>query len=68
MSVELKEKSKKFGLRILKLVDALPNSVSGRAVANVRFFGGLWGRCGPGMSQGWPSVGFGEPARWGGQG
>lgn len=34
MSEELKERSKKFGLRILALVDALPGSVSGRALAN----------------------------------
>ena len=34
MSAELKDRSKSFALRVLKLVDALPNSVSGRAVAN----------------------------------
>jgi len=31
---ELKERTKAFALRILKVVDALPNTVSGRAIAN----------------------------------
>jgi len=31
---ELKQRTKDFGLRIMKLVDALPNSISGRAIAN----------------------------------
>ena len=31
---ELKERTKKFGLRIMKLVDALPNTTSGRAIGN----------------------------------
>lgn len=31
---ELKERTKQFALRIMKLVDALPNTVSGRAIAN----------------------------------
>ena len=31
---ELKERTKHFGLRVMKLVDAIPNSVSGRAIAN----------------------------------
>ncbi len=31
---ELKERTKQFTLRILKLVDALPNTVAGRAIAN----------------------------------
>lgn len=30
---ELKNRTKKFALRILKLIDALPNTVSGRTVA-----------------------------------
>ena len=34
MSEELKNRSKQFALRILKVVDSLPNSVSGRAIAN----------------------------------
>jgi four helix bundle protein len=34
MSDELKERSKNFALRVLKLVDALPNSISGRVLAN----------------------------------
>jgi four helix bundle protein len=33
-AVELKERTKAFALRIFKLVDALPKSVQGRAVAN----------------------------------
>ena len=31
---ELKERTKQFTLRIMKLVDALPNTVAGRAIAN----------------------------------
>ncbi|MCK8604083.1 four helix bundle protein [Desulfoferrobacter suflitae] len=31
---ELKERTKRFALRVMKLVDALPNSISGRAIAN----------------------------------
>ena len=31
---ELKERTKKFGLRIMKLVDALPNTTSRRAIGN----------------------------------
>ncbi len=31
---ELKERTKQFALRVMKLVDALPHSVSGRAIAN----------------------------------
>lgn len=31
---ELKARTKKFALRVMKLVDALPNSRSGRAVGN----------------------------------
>lgn len=31
---ELKERTKQFGLRIMKLVDALPNTTSGRAIGN----------------------------------
>lgn len=31
---ELKERTKQFALWVMKLVDALPNTVSGRAVAN----------------------------------
>jgi four helix bundle protein len=31
---ELKERTKQFALRVMKLVDSLPNSVSGRAIAN----------------------------------
>ncbi len=31
---ELKERTKQFALRVMKLVDALPNSISGRAIAN----------------------------------
>ncbi len=30
----LKARTKKFALRILKIVDALPNSIKGRAIAN----------------------------------
>ena len=32
--VELKARTKKFALRILSAVDALPNSIKGRAIAN----------------------------------
>jgi|SRR5579872_1944672 len=31
---ELKQRTKRFGLRVMKLVDALPKSMSGRAVGN----------------------------------
>jgi four helix bundle protein len=31
---ELKERTKQFVLRIMKLVDALPNTVAGRVIAN----------------------------------
>ena len=31
---ELKERTKRFALRVMKLVDALPNTVSGRAIAS----------------------------------
>jgi len=31
---ELKERTRYFALRVIKLVDAIPNSVSGRAIAN----------------------------------
>ena len=31
---ELKERTKQFALRMMKLVDVLPNTVSGRAIAN----------------------------------
>jgi len=31
---ELKGRTKQFALRVMKLVDALPNTVSGRAIAN----------------------------------
>lgn len=31
---ELKERTKRFALRVMKLVDALPNSISGRAISN----------------------------------
>jgi len=31
---ELKERSKQFTLRVMKLVDAVPNTISGRAIAN----------------------------------
>ena len=31
---ELKERTKQFALRVMNLVDALPNTVSGRAIAN----------------------------------
>ena len=31
---ELKERTKQFALRIMKLVDALPNTVAGRVIAN----------------------------------
>ena len=31
---EPKERTKHFALRVMKLVDAIPNSVSGRAIAN----------------------------------
>lgn len=34
MSDELKERSKQFSLRVMKLVDALPQSTGGRALAN----------------------------------
>ena len=32
--MELKERTKQFALRVVKLVDALPNTVSGRAIAS----------------------------------
>jgi four helix bundle protein len=31
---ELKDRTKQFGLRVMTLVDALPNTVSGRAIAS----------------------------------
>ena len=31
---ELKDRTKKFALRVMRLVDALPNSAMGRAIAN----------------------------------
>jgi len=31
---ELKDRTKRFGLRIIKLVDALPKTTSGRAIGN----------------------------------
>lgn len=31
---ELKQRTKSFGLRVMKLVDVLPNTLSGRAIAN----------------------------------
>ncbi|PXF60116.1 MAG: four helix bundle protein [Deltaproteobacteria bacterium] len=31
---ELKERTKKFALRVMKLVDVLPKTISGRAIAN----------------------------------
>lgn len=31
---ELKERTKRFALRVMKLVDALPHTLSGRAIAN----------------------------------
>ncbi len=31
---ELKARTKEFALRVIRLVDALPNSVKGRAIAN----------------------------------
>lgn len=31
---ELKQRTKQFGLRVMRLVDALPNTMSGRAVGN----------------------------------
>jgi four helix bundle protein len=34
MSVELKERSKQFALRVITLVDALPNSAAGRTLGN----------------------------------
>lgn len=34
MSDELKSRTKNFGLRVMKLIDALPKSSNGRAVAN----------------------------------
>lgn len=33
-AAELKDRTKRFGLRVLKLVDALPKTTAGRAVAN----------------------------------
>ena len=32
--VELKQRTKKFALRVMKLVDALPKSTAGRAIGN----------------------------------
>ena len=32
--IELKERTKKFALRVLKLADALPTNISGRILAN----------------------------------
>ena len=31
---DLKQRTKQFGLQMMRLVDALPNTVSGRAIAN----------------------------------
>ena len=31
---KLKERTKQFGLRVIKLVDALPNTTAGRALGN----------------------------------
>jgi four helix bundle protein len=33
-TVELKARSKEFALRVIRLVDALPNTIKGRAIAN----------------------------------
>jgi len=33
-STELKARTKEFALRVIRLVDALPNTVKGRAIAN----------------------------------
>jgi four helix bundle protein len=33
-TAELKARTKEFALRVIRLVDALPNSVKGRAIAN----------------------------------
>src|SRR5436189_6282997 len=33
-TAELKDRTKDFALRVIRLVDALPNSVKGRAIAN----------------------------------
>ncbi len=33
-SAELKDRTKQFALRVMKLVDALPNSTAGRAIGN----------------------------------
>jgi four helix bundle protein len=33
-TAELKERTKEFALRVIRLVDALPNTVKGRAIAN----------------------------------
>src|ERR1700704_3779956 len=33
-TAELKARTKEFALRVIKLVDALPNTVKGRAIAN----------------------------------
>src|SRR5205807_2892221 len=33
-TVELKARTKEFALRVIRLVDALPNTVKGRAIAN----------------------------------
>src|ERR1700731_640175 len=33
-TTELKARTKKFALRVIRLVDALPNTVKGRAIAN----------------------------------
>lgn len=34
MSDELKSRTKNFGLRVMKLIEALPNSINGKVVAN----------------------------------
>jgi four helix bundle protein len=38
---QLKQRTKEFGLRIIKLVDALPNTASGRAIGNQLIRSGL---------------------------
>lgn len=34
MSHDLKDRTKRFALRIMKMIDTLPNTVAGRAIAN----------------------------------
>ncbi len=41
-TAELKARTKEFALRVIRLVDALPNSVKGRAIANQIMRSATW--------------------------